>query len=326
VLRVEPGSVDLARMTMLVRLGRQVADGEVTVGEALARLLAPRRPVPAWALHAGYAGTSASAAVLLGGGVSDVLGAIAVGFCASLLLVRLQRVALWAPLADLAAATFVALLAGAVAALGPSRGVVTLAALVVLVPGLSLTVAISELASRSWVAGTSRLAGVTVGFLELAAGVAVGWRLTEGVPVLFAAGPPTPALAHPLALLAAPVAFLPLFRGRPRDLPVTVVVSACGFLLAAAIGGPFGAAFGALVVGVAGNAHARLTGVPSSVVVMPGVLLLLPGLVGLRGVSAMFGADLVGGLDVALDAVTTAGALVAGLLAAHAMLPAKRAL
>src|SRR4029079_110295 len=58
---------------------------------------------------------------------------------------------------------------------------VTLAGVIVLVPGLTLTVAISELASRQLVSGSARLMGAVALFFAIALGVAVGSQAGAGI-------------------------------------------------------------------------------------------------------------------------------------------------
>jgi uncharacterized membrane protein YjjP (DUF1212 family) len=55
--------------------------------------------------------------------------------------------------------------------------VATLGSLIILLPGLAITIAMTELANRHLSSGVSRLAGAAVVFMTLAVGVALAWRL-----------------------------------------------------------------------------------------------------------------------------------------------------
>ena len=56
--------------------------------------------------------------------------------------------------------------------------------IVLLLPGFTLTVAMSELATQNYLAGTGRLAGAFILMLLMGAGVAIGTTLgTEWLPV-----------------------------------------------------------------------------------------------------------------------------------------------
>jgi len=75
---------------------------------------------------------------------------------------------------------------------------------------------------------------------------------------------------------------------------------------------------------VAGWAFATRTSRPASVVVAPGVLVLVPGSVGFRSIAALMDQRVVAGIDSAFNALVTAIALVVGLLVANVVLPARR--
>ena len=131
-----------------------------------------------------------------------------------------------------------------------------------------------------------------------------------------------------VALVAAAIAFSVLLRADRRDIPwivvaaiVAILGSRLGTQLVGAELGPF---FGAFGVAVAGWAFARRTTRPSSVVVAPGVLVLVPGSVGFRSITALLDDRIVAGVDTAFSAVFTAVALVVGLLIANVVLPPGR--
>jgi uncharacterized membrane protein YjjB (DUF3815 family) len=93
-----------------------------------------------------------------------------------------------------------------------------------------------------------------------------------------------------MALIAASLAFAVLLKADRRDVP-WIVVGAVVAILASRLGtrlvgpelGPF---FGSFGVAVAGSAFASRTLRPASVVVAPGVLVLVPGSVGFRSITA----------------------------------------
>jgi uncharacterized membrane protein YjjB (DUF3815 family) len=226
-----------------------------------------------------------------------------------------------------------AAVAGFVAAFGAvhlaplSTYVATLAGLIVLVPGYTLTVAIAELAMRHLVSGTARFAGATVTFLAIAFGAAAGGTLGAR---LFGAAPavlprPLPEWTLVVALLLAPLAFTVLLRAEPRDAPAVMVAGVLAFAAArggsALLGPGLGAFAGAVAVTLFGNAFNRLTRRPPVVPVVPGILLLVPGSVGFRSLSSLMTRDTVLGLEAAFEMVLIAISLAMGLLFANALLP-----
>ena len=81
---------------------------------------------------------------------------------------------------------------------------------------------------------------------------------------------------------------------------------------------------GAMAVGLFSNAYARMTGQPASIALLPGVILLVPGSVGFRGIHALLDHDTMAGIDGIFTMVMVAVGIVTGLLMANVMLPAHR--
>jgi uncharacterized membrane protein YjjB (DUF3815 family) len=256
------------------------------------------------------------------------------------LLLEGQRRPSLGRLADGTAALMAAALAVLLAAVLPiSVPRVTLSALIVLVPGLTLTLALAELSERHLVSGSARLAGGVITFLQLGVGSATGWSLGELLagPLHDALGPtaqlwassprawPLGAATDGVALLVAPLAIAVLFNARVRDYPVIFLSCWLGYLgtrLGGALLGPqLGAFLGAFSVGVLGKAQAAVRRLPASVSVVPGILLLVPGSMGFGSFSALLAGETVAGIDAAFSMFLVASSLVAGLLVAHAVPP-----
>ena len=80
--------------------------------------------------------------------------------------------------------------------------------------------------------------------------------------------------------------------------------------------GPAGEAFAAaLALGLVGNLVSRMVGLPAQLVVVPGIMLRVPGGDALTAMGMLMRHE-AGGLDAFVDAVSVSGALVGGLLAA----------
>jgi uncharacterized membrane protein YjjB (DUF3815 family) len=256
-----------------------------------------------------------------------------VGLAVGLLLLAAGRVPALARLfLPVAAATATALASlGASLVPGTSAHLVTLCALIVMVPGLSLTVAANELATGHLVSGTARMTGAAVVFLQLGLGVVAGSMVGGLLPSPpIGTGLALPAGALWVAGALAAVSLVVLFQARPADGPV-ILLAALVALAAATMAGRWvaapGPAFvGALAVGLLGNGYARLTRHPSLVAVLPGILLLVPGSVGFEAVSAMLQEEVLTAVRTAFSALMAAVALAAGLLVASAALPARRSL
>jgi uncharacterized membrane protein YjjB (DUF3815 family) len=83
----------------------------------------------------------------------------------------------------------------------------------------------------------------------------------------------------------------------------------------------FVAAFG---VGLASSAYERWRHRPAPVVLVPGILLLVPGSIGYRSMASMMERNTIAGIDTAFAMILTAMSLVAGLLIASIVAPEPR--
>jgi uncharacterized membrane protein YjjB (DUF3815 family) len=185
----------------------------------------------------------------------------------------------------------------------------------------------AELATRHLASGTARLSGAFITFLAIAFGVALGNRLGAaalGSPVV--TGPvPLPAWAGITALIVAPLSFVVILRAELRDAPWIVAAGVIGVVGgrvgAATLGLELGTFAGAVAVAVASSAYARWTRRPAAVVLVPGILLLVPGSIGFRSLTSLMERKAVAGIETAFSMILTAVALVSGLLIAGVIAP-----
>lgn len=335
MLRVEPGDIDLAKLAALDALADDVVAGEVDVEEGLRRVQAiasaPKR-YPGVLVMLAFGLTSAAVARFFDGGLYELAAAGIIGLAIGALSLVFTRTVSGSRVFELVAA-FVA----ATAALGAAHAgipgsfrVTIIAALIVLIPGLTLTVAMTELATRNLVSGTARLTAAAIVFLEIAFGVALAEQvMTRWLGAATAIAPvPLPIWTEPIALLVAAVSIAVLFQTHPRSVPAVVVACVAAFygarLGAWLVGPQLGAGIGAFIVGAGANAYARLADRPATVPLVPGILLLVPGSLGFRSLSAMVERDVVTGIDTAFAMILVAVSLVAGLLMANAAISPRR--
>ena len=332
LLRVEPGEVNLGQLTEAVRTGRAVLRGELTAAQGHDRLraiLAARSPYSdlVTALAGGLSG--AAAGRFLGGGWREIGVAAACGAGVMVFARIAARVPGLARLLEPVAAFLVSAVVTLIATRTPlAIYPATLAGILILLPGLSITTAMTELSSSHLVSGTARLTGAFVRFLALAFGVAMGSRvvsLLAGTPP-HVTPPALPEWTEMLALLAAPLAFTVLLRARIRDFPWILGTGTLAFfggrLGAHWFGSELGVFAGACTAGVVSNLVARGRGSTPAVTLVPAILLIVPGSIGFRSLTLLLNRDVLSGVEAAFRMIIMIAALVAGLLIAGVFAPA----
>lgn len=336
VVRAEPGDTDLERLSALHALVGRVERRELSAAEASRRLdviLArpPRYRGPI--VVAAYGLVSASAAVLLGGGIGDLGPAVGLGVLVGLLASASRRVPTLGRIMPALATLAATLIARAVhlAGVPVHEPVLVLASVIMLLPGFTLTIATVELATANVVSGTSRLVGALATLVQMAFGAALGARVAQqlATPPEIAAWS-TPAWMTWVGYGFAVLGFAVVLRVKPRDVPAVVVMSALAVGAAqlgrAWLGPEIGAFLGALVIGLASHVHARTMDRPVLLLLTPGILMMVPGSLGFLSVSSMLQSDVVTSLETAFRMILIATSLAAGLLVATVAVPPRRAL
>jgi uncharacterized membrane protein YjjP (DUF1212 family) len=335
--RVRGTQVHFARLIALDRVFNDAVLRRTSLQEAdanLDRALASPSPWPPWVVALAFVAISCAAALFYRGGPAELALAAAAGAALALVHLAARPSEAMARLFEPLGAFAVAFTATALAPRwGASADIATLAGLVVLVPGFSITVAATELATGHPVSGSGRLANALMTLLMLGFGAGFGRALAAdafGGTEAAVAVAPLPAWAEPAALTLAGLALGVFFQARPRDLPVVVAaVFVPWFVLRAASdrAGLEGALFlAAFANGIAAHAWARWRDLPSMIVRLPGMLILVPGGTGFLSISALMDGDALSGVQILFRVGISAIAIVTGILLATVVLPPRKAL
>ncbi len=336
VIRLAPGDVDLRRLCEADAIAERALRGELDVSAAVQALHELDRP--AWrgdavAFPLSFGVVSAAVATLLRASVADVVTAGVIGLAVGLAFhfgASRPRVS---EAMELLAGIFATLLAAAIATfvVPLSLKTVIVAALIALLPGLSLTNAVSELTSRQLVSGTARFAGAVTTLLKLAFGSMVASQvalLLHWTPMAYHDVAVVPRWTEWPALLAAAWAFAVLFRAAPRDYALVMLSVIAGYLATRIAGlwlpGSASVFVASVLITVLANLYARRRNRPGALIRVPGVILMVPGSVGFRGMSSIFEQQVALGLDTAVQLGTILVALVGGMLIGNVIAPARR--
>lgn len=336
LVRVEPGDVDLGKLAKLDEVVKNLARQALPLPEALAAVRAVDEeapPYPKGAIALGFGVAACAGVQVFGGGWAELPPAGGLGLLLGGLALATAGGAGRHLLVPIAATTAAALAQLGQAWFGPyASDIVTAAGLLVLLPGLTLTIALTELATRHLVSGTARLTVAVLILLELGFGLVFGERLGRlwvgpdaGTPPI-----PLPAWTQPWAVLGAALAFVVIFRARLRDALPIVIACALSFfgakLSTALFGGLVGTWVAAVGLAMACNLYARRWDQPATIPLVPAILLLVPGSVGLRSMRFWLEHNPMRALDGAQEMIGIGLALAVGILAANVLLPPRRSI
>lgn len=336
VIRVPPGDNDLSKLCEADRIAEDVMAGRVGLAEGYAALRALDRPPgrrDRVLLVLAFGLSSASVAGLLRLPWLDIATAGLIG----LLVGLVDWVSASRPRLREANEAVSAMLAATVAIIvasfvGPlNLNTVVIAALIVLVPGMTLTNAVNELTSQHLMSGTSRFAGAISTMLKLIVGVMIAMTVARivGIEPQVRALRPQPDWVEWGALTTAALAFAVLFRANRRDYLLVMLAAMAGYLIPRLVGEAWGSTAGiflsALVLTAAGNGYARWMHRPGALVRVPGIILMVPGSASVRSLLTLIQQqDFAAGQQAALAVLNILLALIAGLLFGNLMLPTRR--
>lgn len=330
--RSEPGSANLSKLADLTEVMNELAEGSIDPQQADERVRAIDAAPPlydGWLQVLAFTLIGGGVAPLLGGGWREALVSIPLGAVTGLTVwwmrQHVDRSRLIMPMVA-ALITFLGSLWCGFderTALMPA----VLAAMIPLLPGMDLTTAARELSTGHLVSGSSRLAFAVTVFALLAFGLVLGGMAGQAIvgPVELTAASPRPAWLPFAGLLAAACGLMMLIQAHKRDWFWILMVSLIAWI-GGGLGGwleapIIGAFAGGLAVGLAGNLFVRLSRRPSSILHIPGLILLVPGSIGLRSLATLLQHDVVAGVETAILAGIIAVALTTGMILASVLIP-----
>ena len=338
LVRSAPGAPNLGKLARINSVMEQLKAGQININQACAEAerihQQPAMPGTGLALLA-YLLISVAITPLLGGGWRELILAGGLGIITGVLALSTQAAGVnWARLFTPLAATVVAFVGALYCHWQPQTSLLLplIAGLATLLPGLDFTAATRELATSHLVSGSSRMAGALVVLVTMAFGIAIGTEIAQQMfgelsPI---ASVPLPGWVQIPALVIAAVGLAVLFSAEVQDWVWILVVCAVAMLGIQLgqhfIGQNLGAALGGLLVGITGNLFVRYRGRPALILQTPGLILLVPGALGLRSLTALVEKDVITGIESFFSVFMIAVALATGLIMASVVVPPRREL
>ena len=336
-IRVSPGEVNLAKLSAVDHIADEVCDGKLSIDKGIkfldkVKLSSDRYNKTITTIAFGL--TSLALAIIFGGSFIDASFAFTVGSVLGLVGMLTSKSEDFSNIFEFVAAFVCTVLAYIMKYAFPSTHfqIVLMASLIVIIPGLSLTIAMVELAAKNLVSGTARFMGAIVDFFKISFGVMAGIQTGK-----FFFSSLAPDMSFPLpdfwiipAIVVGSLAFTIIFKARPKDFK-WILLSGLSAIFAIKVSGWFLSGvlsifIAGLVVGAGSNIFARIYNRPAMIPLLPGIIFLVPGSIGFRGVNLIFENKYSHGLGIGFQMFIIAITIVAGLFLANVLVNPRRSL
>lgn len=330
-IRVTPGDTNLEKLQELDIIASSLCAGDITVDQAIEQTITLEKKSSSYGrltqLFA-YCLTSCAICLILQGGAIEVGLSFAFASIVGVLAILKITSNKVAEIFEFLSAFSVMFLCyiGYYFELLFNFQIVIISSLIVIVPGLGLTIAMTELATQHLVAGTARLMGAMIDFFKISFGILLGvevGNLIFGKIPLIAADPLDDFFIIPAILLAA-LSFTVIFNARKKDF-IWVLISGVVTISSLKIFEMYlnhilSIFLSAFVIGFLSNLFARTKKRPAAILLLPGIIFLVPGSVGLNGLNLIFQSDFLAGLTGGFQMFILAITIVAGLFLANVAL------
>lgn len=201
-----------------------------------------------------------------------------------------------------------------------------LASLVWLLPGLSLTVGVSELVAKAYNSGSAKITYALFSAMQLGFGLAIGEQLCYWAPSRIPTSCPgsTPSTWWNLLWFAGyTVSSNVILNARWSQWPGMILVAGAGWIVSSLTQslGDAGSILAAFTIGVTGTLYSHVSGHLPLAMKTSGILMLVPGGIGVKGVTALLTDDVLSGMGFVFDMLVVGLSITIGLLLSKMVLP-----
>lgn len=334
--RLDPGKINLEKLYLADQTVDFVIDGKVSVREGskiLQDIFAKKTLFSDSMVNISLFFLAFGVAIFLKGNIYDALAAGVCGLFSGFFTstVKVESVDSIADALIAFGASFFAFTCMQFG-LNVNPSIVILASLIYFIPGLSLTLAIHEISSQNLTSGTARLNGALIILMKISFGSYMGAEVAQGLfpAVLTAPEAPVSSIWQWPALVLVALSFVVSFQARLRDAFWIVVAGLLSFSASKILSAQFGVVAGAvgcgILIGAGSNLFARVLQRPAMIVLMPAIILLVPGSIGYKGLNFLFTQNAIEGINTLFNSISIGVGLVAGAYFGNILIKPKRTL
>jgi uncharacterized membrane protein YjjP (DUF1212 family) len=337
--RLQPGELDMNALSLTDELANLLLSGEISIADADKRLDeidALPSPYGKLLTGIGFCMSTSAFAILMGASIAEICWSGLFGLVSYVWVLWAQRSRRVNLMLEPVTSFMAGLMACAVSYYftpGINIPLIVLSSVIILVPGLSLTMGLAELSSRNLVSGTARVMDAIMQLFKLYfgafLGISVGFSLFGHNEFQLASS--LPFWTTWLAVFLLCLGLVTIFRTRVKHIPWAMVAAfiAYGATVWSSLYLEFGLGtfVGAFALGVYSNLFTRFANAPASIVAMHGLIVLVPGsktYIGLN--SFVTGQSFVQADHLGQETFLIFMSLVAGLIFANVIMPTKKAL
>ena len=213
--------------------------------------------------------------------------------------------------------------------------IVTISAIIILIPGFQVSIGIIEIIDNRVEAGTTRLVNGLVYLVKQFTGAWLGIITIQmlgsspaefAVPTKFVMDHAVVGLFIALLFVGVAVAYQTLIRDLIWVLLSCTLTFTGGIVSSAFLGVEFSALTAAIVAGLFANTWVRMTGRPTSIVLVPSITVMVSGSIGFRGLVVAAAGHSDQGMVMFIQMFAIAASVGAGLLVSNTIMRPKMTL
>ncbi len=338
VVRLPICDFNMAKLSHMGELVDNLTSGEMTLAEASDRLdqiAALRNPWGQFSYGLSFVAVAVGIAGLLQASFLEIVASGFLSLVVYVIFISAERIGgRFSESLPFVSAYIVSVFAAAINLIAPDLNpiLVTLSAIIILIPGFQVSVGIIEIIDNRVEAGMTRLMSGIVFLVKQFAGAWLGiasielWSTSNvefPTPTFVFVNDVTVGLYIAFLFLGVAVAYQTLVR----DLHWVLI--GCTLSFAAVItsnnylGVEYSSLIGAIVAGLFANFWVRVTGRPTSIVLVPSITVMVSGSIGFRGLVVAATGHSDQGMDMFIQMFTIAASIAAGLLVSNTILRPK---
>ncbi len=331
----QEGDLNLEKIDAIQEICKKISKQEITILVGIEELNAintSKNRYSNWLMVLFFGLSTGSAACIFGGNVPEVLCSLLIGLGIGGFNSLLPFIPRFGKVFVLFSAIWACIVAGLFQSyyIDFQRDIATVCGLIILIPGFSFTVSITEMVNNHLIAGLTRFTNAFITFAMIAVGIGVGMKLIghfdlpkSSVEILAIA-----KWSKWIALFFVPLGFMILFKAKQKDFMWILLACWCSYFsfdfCSSYFSAPVAVFISSLLLGLVSNLFSKVKQRNSSLLLVPGMILLVPGSLGFFSISHLVNSDVLSGLQTALTMLTTSMALVFGIIFSNIFVKAER--